>query len=196
MECADCGVEIGHDSGPKDGWQREDGRTVCHACCVRDTRSIITEVMPTRGRSYLSPLVDENALLSLDIGIAAEMSFPEWVKRYLREIATGIGVPDEQPTIAFDYDAFLSIWEGPKGFSRRCKMPTRRVLIFPICHHFARCEDCYVELAHIEKAWRRLYGRCPPGSQRTRRLRKKREKRLMDWVKGCICLVRRCQGHG
>lgn len=35
--CADCGTPIGQDSGPKDGWQLEDGRTVCHACCVKDT---------------------------------------------------------------------------------------------------------------------------------------------------------------
>lgn len=37
--CADCGGPIGEDHGPRDGWQLEDGRTVCHACCVRDTRS-------------------------------------------------------------------------------------------------------------------------------------------------------------
>lgn len=39
--CADCGHEIGKDCGPKDGWQLEDGRTVCHACCVADTRSLV-----------------------------------------------------------------------------------------------------------------------------------------------------------
>ena len=36
--CADCGVEIGLDDGPRDGWQLEDGRTVCQACCAKDTR--------------------------------------------------------------------------------------------------------------------------------------------------------------
>ena len=36
--CADCGAQIGQDEGPPDGWQLEDGRTVCHACCVKDTR--------------------------------------------------------------------------------------------------------------------------------------------------------------
>ena len=35
--CADCGAPIGHDARPPDGWQLEDGRTVCHACCVQDT---------------------------------------------------------------------------------------------------------------------------------------------------------------
>jgi hypothetical protein len=38
--CADCGTPIGHDDGPPDGWQLEDGRTVCNACCVADTRKI------------------------------------------------------------------------------------------------------------------------------------------------------------
>lgn len=36
--CADCGGEVGNDKGPPDGWQLEDGRTVCHACCVKDTK--------------------------------------------------------------------------------------------------------------------------------------------------------------
>lgn len=43
--CADCGHEIGKDCGPKDGWQLEDGRTVCHACCVADTRRLVRLVM-------------------------------------------------------------------------------------------------------------------------------------------------------
>ena len=36
--CADCSAPIGYDSGPRDGWQLEDGRTVCQACCVADTK--------------------------------------------------------------------------------------------------------------------------------------------------------------
>jgi hypothetical protein len=39
--CADCGGEIGNDSGPKDGSQLEDGRTVCQACCVADTKIFV-----------------------------------------------------------------------------------------------------------------------------------------------------------
>lgn len=35
--CADCGGSIGNDHGPSDGWTLEDGRTVCHSCCVADT---------------------------------------------------------------------------------------------------------------------------------------------------------------
>ena len=42
--CADCGGEIGRDSGPRDGWQLEDGRTVCHKCAVAELRRF-TEVM-------------------------------------------------------------------------------------------------------------------------------------------------------
>ena len=34
--CADCGGPIGQDAGPKDGWQLEDGRTVCQKCCRQD----------------------------------------------------------------------------------------------------------------------------------------------------------------
>jgi len=41
MKCADCGIKIGLDDGPPDGWQLEDGRTVCNKCCVLDTSKII-----------------------------------------------------------------------------------------------------------------------------------------------------------
>jgi hypothetical protein len=44
MNCADCNGPIGQDSGPPGGWQLEDGRTVCHACCVADTRKAIQEM--------------------------------------------------------------------------------------------------------------------------------------------------------
>lgn len=36
IQCDDCGDPIGQDDGPPDGWQLEDGRTVCHSCCLRD----------------------------------------------------------------------------------------------------------------------------------------------------------------
>lgn len=39
--CADCGCRIGQDKGPPDGWQLEDGRTVCHACCAADMKLIV-----------------------------------------------------------------------------------------------------------------------------------------------------------
>jgi len=35
IKCADCGKPIG-ETGPPDGWQLEDGRTVCQACCAAD----------------------------------------------------------------------------------------------------------------------------------------------------------------
>ena len=38
--CADCGARIGDDSGPLDGWQLDDGRTVCNACCLLDLKRI------------------------------------------------------------------------------------------------------------------------------------------------------------
>ena len=39
--CADCGRQLGKDDGPAEGWELEDGRVVCHACCVADTRRIV-----------------------------------------------------------------------------------------------------------------------------------------------------------
>ena len=41
--CDDCGKALGSDKGPPEGWQLEDGRTVCHACCAADTRKKLTE---------------------------------------------------------------------------------------------------------------------------------------------------------
>ena len=42
--CADCGIEIGHNRSPRDMWEMEDGRTVCHKCAVAELRRF-TEVM-------------------------------------------------------------------------------------------------------------------------------------------------------
>ena len=41
--CVDCNCDIGHDNGPKDGWQLEDGRAVCHSCCVKDLKDLIAK---------------------------------------------------------------------------------------------------------------------------------------------------------
>ena len=45
--CADCGEKIGQDKGPDDGWQLQDGRTVCHACCVADFGIFVDKVIDT-----------------------------------------------------------------------------------------------------------------------------------------------------
>lgn len=45
--CADCGGLIGNDRGPPDGWQLEDGRTVCHRCCAEDTKKTIAQLRKT-----------------------------------------------------------------------------------------------------------------------------------------------------
>ena len=45
QRCADCGKPIGQDNGPSDGWQLEDGRTVCHACCRIDFRRHIDQII-------------------------------------------------------------------------------------------------------------------------------------------------------
>lgn len=41
--CAECGNAVGNDDGPPDGWQLEDGSTVCHRCCAKSLRGIITQ---------------------------------------------------------------------------------------------------------------------------------------------------------
>ena len=58
--CADCAGPIGQDAGPKDGWQLEDGRTVCHQCCAADTlRQIVRDkaIDTTKSSVYYSPAV-------------------------------------------------------------------------------------------------------------------------------------------
>ncbi len=45
VKCADCGGSIGKDNGPSDGWQLEDGRTVCHGCCVADTKGFVDRMV-------------------------------------------------------------------------------------------------------------------------------------------------------
>ena len=51
--CADCGRPAAGPPGPLDGWQLEDGRTVCDACCVADlkrlTSLLITDWRRCRG---------------------------------------------------------------------------------------------------------------------------------------------------
>lgn len=51
--CADCGTEIGHDDGPKDGWQLEDGRTVCHSCCITDTKKQVNFILATGDKNAI-----------------------------------------------------------------------------------------------------------------------------------------------
>ncbi|MCP4475426.1 MAG: hypothetical protein GY821_12840 [Gammaproteobacteria bacterium] len=44
-KCADCCCDIGMDDGPPDGWELEDGRTVCDACCAADTKRFVDFVI-------------------------------------------------------------------------------------------------------------------------------------------------------
>ena len=50
--CPDCGVEIGFDEGPSDGWQLEDERTVCNACCIVDTKNIILATIEFKSSDF------------------------------------------------------------------------------------------------------------------------------------------------
>ncbi|MDA1277476.1 MAG: hypothetical protein O2960_26035 [Verrucomicrobia bacterium] len=47
LRCADCGGPIGKDIGPSDGWQLEDGRTVCEGCCADDLKRVVRRVRRT-----------------------------------------------------------------------------------------------------------------------------------------------------
>jgi hypothetical protein len=38
--CEDCHHPIGNDDGPPDGWELEDGRTVCDSCCSADLQRL------------------------------------------------------------------------------------------------------------------------------------------------------------
>lgn len=44
--CADCAGPLWEDGlgGPVDGWELEDGRTVCHACCVKELRALLPAI--------------------------------------------------------------------------------------------------------------------------------------------------------
>ena len=53
--CADCGCRIGQDKGPPDGWQLEDGRTVCHACCAADMGLIVRRAIFMHNRVIVAP---------------------------------------------------------------------------------------------------------------------------------------------
>jgi len=39
LKCTQCGGVIGQDNGPPDGWQIEDGSTICQSCCVKQLRN-------------------------------------------------------------------------------------------------------------------------------------------------------------
>jgi len=69
--CADCGGPIGQDHGPRDGWQLEDGRTVCQACSVADLRRISWRIraMPNAGGEFRRDSdVNSTALLAVSGG--------------------------------------------------------------------------------------------------------------------------------
>lgn len=42
--CDDCKGPIFNGDGPLDGWQLEDGRNVCHDCCVEDMRRKVQQL--------------------------------------------------------------------------------------------------------------------------------------------------------
>ena len=46
--CADCDGPIDNGKGPPDGWQLEDGRTVCHACCISDFHELVEATLNSR----------------------------------------------------------------------------------------------------------------------------------------------------
>jgi hypothetical protein len=47
IRCADCGRPAAGPQCPPDGWQLEDDRTVCNACCVADTKRLVQALITT-----------------------------------------------------------------------------------------------------------------------------------------------------
>lgn len=45
IRCDKCGGPLYVGRGPVNGWQLEDGRTVCHRCCVADLAKQIERMM-------------------------------------------------------------------------------------------------------------------------------------------------------
>lgn len=83
--CADCGGVVGQDQGPKDGWQLEDGRTVCHACCVADTKAILRREYPKSLYAVGCDLQDAGRSLFLEIVYALKVDrLCDWIARILR----------------------------------------------------------------------------------------------------------------
>lgn len=48
-QCAKCSADIGLDNGPKDGWQLENGITVCQACCIGNNVKL-KRILPAHNR--------------------------------------------------------------------------------------------------------------------------------------------------
>jgi len=43
--CSDCYMPFGYDEGPPEGWELEDGRIVCHKCCVLDLQETVKKII-------------------------------------------------------------------------------------------------------------------------------------------------------
>jgi hypothetical protein len=50
MQCQLCGENLGKGKGPPDGWELEDGKTVCHKCCVENTIGIVKEAIHIKSK--------------------------------------------------------------------------------------------------------------------------------------------------
>lgn len=57
VNCHDCGGPVGQDKGPPDGWQLEDGRTVCHACCVADFCGLVDAALNSFSEQFCRDLL-------------------------------------------------------------------------------------------------------------------------------------------
>lgn len=45
LRCVNCGAIIGQDKGPPTGWRLEDGRRVCHACCIQNFKYFVRKMI-------------------------------------------------------------------------------------------------------------------------------------------------------
>lgn len=85
--CAECGCQIGRDNGPRDGWQLDDGRTVCQACSVAQVSGIIRYVRRCRMFAFATEIVTlvTFALVCYYVGIGWGVVF------LLCQISAGLG---------------------------------------------------------------------------------------------------------
>ena len=83
--CADCGGIVGQDSGPPDGWQLEDGRTVCQACCVADMKTMIRRQHPKSLHAAGCELQEAVRSLCLEVVYALKIDrLCDWMAKTIR----------------------------------------------------------------------------------------------------------------
>ena len=102
--CADCGGPIGQDNGPSDGWQLEDGRTVCQKCCAKDLNPLANQVDEPEVQKELSPEVRASLEYAVrQIAIATQTPDPEPLVIHIRPEDVHKLTPDVQEQLVLPH---------------------------------------------------------------------------------------------